>query len=41
MHYVCKNGFEHHVAMTLGDSAAILKEAFETYMGWEVYHHEG
>jgi L-fucose isomerase-like protein len=41
MHHVCKNGFEHHVAMTIGDSASILAEAFETYMGWEIYHHEG
>jgi L-fucose isomerase-like protein len=41
MHHVCKNGFEHHVAMTLGDTAAILAEAFDTYLGWEIYHHQG
>ena len=39
--YVCKNGFEHHVAMNASHSASILAEAFETYMGWDVYHHQG
>jgi L-fucose isomerase-like protein len=40
MHHVCKNGFEHHVAMTLGETGAILAEAFDTYLGWEIYHHQ-
>ena len=38
--YICKNGFEHHVAMTMGCVAGSLSEAFETYLGWDVYHHE-
>ena len=37
--YVVKNGFEHHVAMSGAPSAQILAEAFENYMGWEVYTH--
>ena len=37
--YVCKNGFEHHVAMTMGNVADALDEAFTTYMGWQNYHH--
>jgi L-fucose isomerase-like protein len=37
--HVVKNGFEHHVAMNGTPSAHILKEAFETYLGWDVYHH--
>lgn len=41
MNYVCKNGFEHHVVMNASHTASALKEAFENYMGWEVYHHEG
>jgi L-fucose isomerase-like protein len=41
MHHVCRNGFEHHVAITCGHVAGILKEAFETYFGWEVHHHRG
>jgi L-fucose isomerase-like protein len=39
LRHVCKNGFEHHVAMNASHSAAVLAEAFETYLGWEVYHH--
>ncbi|NOZ27060.1 MAG: fucose isomerase [Chloroflexi bacterium] len=41
LRHVCKNGFEHHVAMNPSRSAAILAEAFETYFGWDVYYHEG
>lgn len=41
MHYICKNGFEHHVAMSGAHVAGVLKESFETYLGWETYHHEG
>lgn len=37
--YLCKNGFEHHVAMTMGHVANSLDEAFTTYMGWENYNH--
>jgi L-fucose isomerase-like protein len=40
MRYICKNGFEHHAAMNASQSAAVLAEAFETYFGWDVYHHE-
>ena len=40
MKYICKNGFEHHVAMNASRTAATLAEAFETYLGWDVYHHE-
>jgi L-fucose isomerase-like protein len=39
MQHICKNGFEHHAAMTADQTAGILAEAFENYMGWEVYHH--
>lgn len=39
MKYICKNGFEHHVAMTKGHVAESLNEAFSTYMGWDYFHH--
>lgn len=39
LRYVCKNGFEHHAAMTTAHAADILAEAFETYFGWDVYRH--
>jgi L-fucose isomerase-like protein len=41
MRYICKNGFEHHCAMNASHSAPILADAFETYFGWDVYHHIG
>jgi L-fucose isomerase-like protein len=37
--YICKHGFEHHVAMTPDCHARILEEAFTTYFGWEAYCH--
>jgi L-fucose isomerase-like protein len=37
--YICKNGFEHHVAINGSHVAGILAEAFETYFGWDVYSH--
>lgn len=40
MRYICKNGFEHHVAMNASHCAGILVEAFETYMNWDVYRHQ-
>jgi L-fucose isomerase-like protein len=40
LHHVCREGFEHHVVMNASHTAAILAEAFERYLGWEVYHHE-
>ena len=39
MKYICKNGFEHHVAVTMGNVADALDEAVTTYMGWENYYH--
>ena len=36
--HVCRNGFEHHTAMTLGYTGAMLEEAFGNYLGWDVYH---
>jgi len=37
--YVCKNGFEHHVAVTRGYCADVLDEAVSTYLGWDLYYH--
>jgi len=39
MDYICKNGFEHHVAMNRSNSADIIAEALGNYLGWEVYRH--
>jgi L-fucose isomerase-like protein len=39
LHYICDNGFEHHVAINLSQTASAVQEALGKYMGWEVYHH--
>jgi len=39
MHYICDNGFEHHISMNRSKSSLVLKEAFEKYLGWETYRH--
>jgi len=38
--YICKNGFEHHVAMVRGDVKDILEESVGNYLGWDMYVHE-
>jgi L-fucose isomerase-like protein len=39
MKYVCKNGYEHHVAMVRGHVSEIVEEAIGNYLGWELYKH--
>jgi len=37
--HLCREGFEHHVAMVRGHFAAAVDEAVSRYLGWEIYHH--
>lgn len=37
--YMCKNGYEHHVAVTRGLVADVIHEALSTYLDWKVYYH--
>jgi len=39
MQTICRNGFEHHAAMTRAHVASSVADALGTYMGWQVYHH--
>ncbi len=39
MKFICRNGFEHHVAMNRSSSATVLEEALGKYLGWEVFRH--
>jgi L-fucose isomerase-like protein len=39
LNYICKMGFEHHVAVNLCQKADAIAEAMSNYMGWEVYRH--
>lgn len=38
--YVCRNGFEHHVAVGLSSCADVLNEAFSNYLGFDTYYHK-
>ncbi|MBN2012799.1 fucose isomerase [candidate division KSB1 bacterium] len=38
--YMCKNGFEHHVAMVRGNVSNILTAVIEDYLGWDLYLQE-
>lgn len=38
--YMCRNGFEHHVAVSLSSCADVLHEAFTNYLGFYTYHHQ-
>ena len=40
LRYVCKMGFEHHVAVSISQKADAIAEALDSYLGWEVYRHE-
>ncbi len=37
--FICKNGFEHHVAMVRGNVSDVLEEAVDSYLGWDLYKH--
>ncbi len=39
LHYICQNGFEHHVAVNLSQTAAAVNEALGKYLGWDIYYH--
>ncbi|HWX22194.1 MAG TPA: fucose isomerase, partial [Candidatus Binatia bacterium] len=40
LQFICKNGYEHHVAATKAPVADAIEDALTTYLGWQVYHHE-
>ncbi|MGE4285912.1 MAG: L-fucose/L-arabinose isomerase family protein [Phycisphaerae bacterium] len=39
MRYLCERGFEHHVAVNVGNNAAAIEEALVNYLGWDLYRH--
>jgi L-fucose isomerase-like protein len=39
--YICRNGFEHHVAANHSQVGRAVEEALGNYLGWVVYHHQG
>ncbi len=39
LQYVCKNGYEHHVAVNRSHYGAAIAEALGNYKRWDVHHH--
>ncbi len=39
LHYICENGFEHHVAANFSTVADAMHEAATRYLGWATYWH--
>jgi L-fucose isomerase-like protein len=39
LHYICENGFEHHVAANFSSVAGAAHEAAVRYLGWPMYWH--
>jgi len=39
LQYICKAGFEHHVAVNICSKADAITEALDNYMGWDIYRH--
>jgi L-fucose isomerase-like protein len=37
--YICREGFEHHVATNFSDVSKAVHEAATRYLGWESYYH--
>jgi len=40
LRHICMNGFEHHVAINLSETAAAVNDALSNYLGWDVYYHQ-
>jgi len=41
LHYICEQGFEHHVAANFSSVASAVHEASLRYLGWDMYAHTG
>jgi len=37
--YICREGFEHHVAANFSDVSKAVHEAATRYLGWESHYH--
>lgn len=40
LHYICENGFEHHVAANFSHVAGAVYEAASKYLGWPMHRHQ-
>jgi L-fucose isomerase-like protein len=39
LRFICRQGFEHHVAANFSDVSAAIHEAASVYLGWESHVH--
>jgi L-fucose isomerase-like protein len=39
LHFICENGFEHHVAANFSTVAPAVHEAATRYLGWDMHAH--
>lgn len=39
MQFVCQNGFEHHVCISLSQCGRSVADALEKYLGWDLHYH--
>jgi L-fucose isomerase-like protein len=37
--FICREGFEHHVAANFSDVSKAVHEATVRYLGWESHYH--
>jgi L-fucose isomerase-like protein len=40
LHFICENGFEHHVAANFSTVADAVHEASTRYLGWQMHRHK-
>jgi len=40
LNYICRNGFEHHIAINQAQVAGAIYEAMGNYLEWDVYYHQ-
>ncbi|MEB2287654.1 MAG: L-fucose/L-arabinose isomerase family protein [Anaerolineae bacterium] len=40
LEYICRNSYEHHVAVNMALVGAAIHEALTIYLGWDVYYHK-
>jgi L-fucose isomerase-like protein len=40
LHYICENGFEHHVAANFASVSDAIMDATKQYLGWHFHRHE-
>ncbi|HEX4644397.1 MAG TPA: L-fucose/L-arabinose isomerase family protein [Verrucomicrobiae bacterium] len=40
LQFICRNGYEHHVAATKAAAADAIEDALTTYLGWQTHQHK-